>query len=323
MERLDGPRARRHSRRMDSTTFDAIHQVASLQGSSIARDQLRRLGMPTSTIDRYLKDGRLRPDRAGCYTLLGATATRFAQLWRAVLVVGHDAVISYDTAVRLHGLWSWSSSATVHVTVTERCHVDAPGVRIHHTRRQLRGERCQVHGLPAVSVARSICDVAGNVSRSTVADLVADATSRGLVTSAELLASAEARKRFPGRPAVLAALARLSVDQTRYRSKLERHSRDAIVVAALPAPRINHPVVDVHGRLRYLDHAWPQVCYGAELNGPHHAQPTQQRKDAVRLISLESIGWTIDQFTPEDVWRGAHVPVIESRLRQLGHPSMR
>lgn len=308
-----------------------LDRQAARQGGLVLRPQVSALGVPDASIDRWLRSGRLRhTERPGIYVVCGAPDDDLRAVRVALAAVGHDALVAHASAIRAWGLWgspgglgSSSPNGRVHILVAERAQAEVPGVRIHHTRRLLDAERALVRGVPVTSVARSICDVAGSVTPATVADLVADACSRSLLTPGDLHLSVEARRRFPGRRAVRAALLRLTPDQERYRSKLERRARDALVGAGLPAPRVNHPVLDRDGRVRLLDLAWPEARVAAEVDGPHHAAPSQQRRDATRTLAIEGQGWTVDRFTPDDVTSGALIEVVRSRLAERRHPALR
>lgn len=294
-----------------------VHRHLADNGGVTSRRALEAMGVPRSTLKDWILAGRLEAE--GAVALRGGSvpSSRETRLRVALLEVGQGAVFSHATAIRLWGLWRWGDDDPLEVIVDSRAKREPPGVRVHHTRRLLPREVTTLEGVGLTRMARCICDVAGRVRPATVKDLLADAASRDLVDLAELFSSVEARKRFPGRTAVRAALAAFDEEQARYRSKTERRSRAAIVAAGLPAPLINYPV---RGRLQpyLLDHAWPAVRYDVELDGPEHLRPSQAARDRRRDADLTEIGWTVDRFPVDEVDRGEHLPVIRDRLRELG-----
>lgn len=305
----------------------SLDATASLAHGLTTRQRLVAADVPRSTIDRWLRTGVLLDvhDRAhGVYRHVGAPFTDEARVLAAVLAIGEDAVASHATAVRVWGLWP-HGTGMVDVAVGRRSKVDPAclGIRLHHSRKLPAAERDERDGIPVTTVARTICDVARSVRPRTVADLVADASSRDLLDIADLQASLDRRLRFPGRRAVALALAGFSQELARFLSKLERHGRTMLIDAGLPGPRVNYPVTGASGTIWACDLAYPGVGLDLELDGPAHAQPSQQRRDRRRDADLQAVGWVVDRFSEEEVRSGAFVGPVLARLRELEHPALR
>ncbi len=307
---------------MDTDLRTDLLAAASRSHGVITRRRLLALGARGSTLDDD-RAGRLCELLPGVYRAAGAPATAHGRVLAAVLGVGDDALASYVTALRLWGLWPLTTDGDVDVMVDERAQVDPSGVRLHHTRLLHPTERTELLAIPVTTVARTLCDVARYVTPLTVRDLLADGVSRGLVTPADVARSVELRRRFPGRSSVRDALARFTEAQGRYFSKLERRSRNSVVGDGLPAPQVNLPIVGASGHSYLGDQVWFEVLYDAEVDGPHHLQPSQQRRDQRRDADLCAAGWAVDRFTEDEIRAGEHLPVIRARLIERGHPALR
>lgn len=298
---------------MSDYDFRAVIALFSTRGGIASRRELTALGVPPSTVVDWVTRGLLEPVGARVLRLGPPGDSELARLWSAVLAVGQASVLSHHTSIRRWGLWGSDPGVDVHVLTPTRAKHRPTGVIVHHTRRLLAREHTLLDGLPVATPARAICDVAGGIRPTTVVDLVADAMSRQLVRLDDLERCVEARRRFPGRAAVRAALETLDDQDARYLSKLERTSAMAIRRAGLPSPRINYPI-RLAGQARLLDHAWPEVRYCVEIDGPHHLRPSQREDDERRDEALRRAGWAVDRFTPEVVARAAHVGLIAARL---------
>ena len=76
----------------------------------------------------------------------------------------------------------------------------------------------------------------------------------------------------------------------------------------------------VVGRLAEVDIPFFELCYGVEIDGPHHLLPEQAAKDRARDRMLaRTCGWSIDRYLwfelEDDPER--FVREVQARLREL------
>jgi very-short-patch-repair endonuclease len=99
----------------------------------------------------------------------------------------------------------------------------------------------------------------------------------------------------------------------RSQSPMETRIRLAIVLAGLPAPVSQHPVV-LAGREFALDLAYPEVKLAIEYNGADHLRPDRALRDLEREQLLVAAGWYIIRF---GAVTALHYPrTIAARVRQ-------
>ena len=215
------------------------------------------------------------------------------------------AFFSHSTAARLLGAptpWRLERLDAVHVTVeAPRRAPHAQGL-IGHSRAILPGDIIQLpSGLRVSAPARMWCEMASALD---LADLVAVADfllhrSRRLATAGVLGARLAVGDRL-GRPRRLAEA--LALTDARSESRPESLVRVCCVLAGLPAPSVNHELVDiVTGRGLRLDLAWPERKFAIEYQGDGHRTPEQWRRDMTRRENLRLAGWTILELNADDL----------------------
>jgi very-short-patch-repair endonuclease len=95
-------------------------------------------------------------------------------------------------------------------------------------------------------------------------------------------------------------------------SPMESRIRLAIVLAGLPRPVSQHPVV-IAGRSFYLDLAYPEVQLVVEYNGAEHLRPDRALRDLEREQLLVGAGWRIIRFRAATTLH--HPRTIAARVR--------
>lgn len=88
-------------------------------------------------------------------------------------------------------------------------------------------------------------------------------------------------------------------------SPMETRLRMVLVLAGLPRPTVQHPVLDDVARTAvWLDLAYPEHRIGIEYEGAGHAGVDRLLRDADRYTRLVSAGWRIYRYTKQDVLHG-------------------
>ena len=238
--------------------------------------------------------GRLSRLRRGLYT--GAEPDRRSLVEAAVVRL--DAVASHETAAALWGLPTLGTSTTMHVTRTRRsqgvAHYD--GVTVHHA--SLDPAHLAVHnGIPLTTPARTVLDIARH--RSFWAGVVvADAALRmRCCTREELLAVAEACRRWPG---VTKGRRVVGFADEQAESPLESISRVAFHDYELPVP-ILQAVIGGYERADFL---WPDYRVIGEADGlGKYTSPDVLRREKEREQSIAQLGFTTFRWTWRDAFR--------------------
>ena len=167
-----------------------------------------------------------------------------------------------------------------------------PGVTIHRTRLLPRADRRTKDGLPLTAPARTLIDLASDMSERELERALDEALIRRLLNERTLR---RALDRSQGRPGVgrLRALIGEGLSKGATRSESERLFRRLLRAAELPAPEFN---VRVGPYL--LDALWPEHRVAAELDGYRfHSGRVPFEADRVRDADLS--GFKVLRFT----WR--------------------
>ena len=122
--------------------------------------------------------------------------------------------------------------------------------------------------------------------------MVVQARQRGLVDLPSLVAQVARMRKAPGLPRLRAALDLL--DGERVDSMLEREVRRGLRTAGIPAPLPEPLWLDVEGRRRQIDIAWPSLLVGIEVDGfAHHHTAADLARDHAKANALAAEGWVV------------------------------
>lgn len=233
--------------------------------------------------------------------------------------------VSHQTALLLHGCWTFRSGTAVHVT-----HLSNPSIDREHETDVVRHwtklpdrDRCVMGGIPVTTLERSLVDSIRTLepdSALVVADsafrrgastvlverIVAESLGRrGVVQARETLGRADPRSASPGESLVRAAMYR---------------ARDV-------SPSLQIPVTTRIGTF-WVDVGWPDLKVGFEFDGAvkysggAYGDPeSAQRERARRVRALEEAGWLIFEVKWADVIDPARLDalVYDAFLLGLAH----
>jgi very-short-patch-repair endonuclease len=178
----------------------------------------------------------------------------------AVLACGNGAVLSHRSAAALWKLLPYPAQSPVHVTVPNRALAQRPGIRIHRVQELPRDEITTEHGIPITTPARTILDVAAEVTAGELEQAVATAVRNHRTTRPKLDSLLAGYPRRPGTRALRTLLER-GGRPAFTRSRPERRLLDLIRKAGLPAPEANLKTE------RYeLDLYWPEYRLAVEVD---------------------------------------------------------
>lgn len=310
--------------------MDALRAVAEARGYFSRADALRA-GYDDNAIARACRVEAWRRVRPGAYT--------FSDLWPSARpdqarLVGHvvadrlapNVALSHVTAALDHGLTVWSEDDAVldltHVTRLDgtagRC--DA-GV-LHHEGFTLPSDVVRLDGRSVMNAARAALETASMQSQEAGLVTLDNLLHQKKATRSQLLSTYEDLQHWPAMrhvrvPVLMASGKAESVGESR--------SRWLFHTQSVPAPQLQHPVVDDVGRLLgYTDFAWPGLRLLGEFDGkvkyqrllrdgetPSEAVVREKRREE-RLC--EQTGWLMIRLVWSDLY---HPAATAARVRRL------
>lgn len=96
----------------------------------------------------------------------------------------------------------------------------------------------------------------------------------------------------------------LTLADRRAGSPMETRLRLLLVLAGLPHPAVQHPVLDDERRRAvWLDLAYPDEGIGIEYEGAGHTEPDRVLADIDRYTRLVAAGWRIFRYTKQQISR--------------------
>ena len=253
---------------------------------------------------RALAAGMLTPVRRGVHKVAGAPSSTWQPLLAACLATGPGVVASHRAAAGLHRFPGFVEGKVEITSLTGRAPRLA-GARCHATGVFESHERQWVLSLPVTCPARTIVDLAGELSAHRIGALVDHARRRGQCSPTEI-DQALLRLGGPGR-AGTAALRRALADRVAGDSDLEARWLRTLSRAGLTPPAFQHQVV-TGGRVLLLDFAWPEQRVGVEVDGwEPHRQRSAWDHDHDKINAYLEAGWRVLFVTsnsrPRDVLR--------------------
>ncbi|MDQ6928773.1 MAG: type IV toxin-antitoxin system AbiEi family antitoxin domain-containing protein, partial [Actinomycetota bacterium] len=272
--------------------FDLLARIAVAQHGLVTRRQALAGGVGPSTIDRWIRSGRLVVVHPSVYRLACVPDSFEGRLLASCLAVGKQAVVSHRSAA---ALWGVESEQRLELSVVGS--EAAPRGTLVHRVAQLDTvdvtERC---GLPVTRPARTIVDLAGVLTPAALEAVLDDNLSRRLVTcdylSRRLDELGRAGRKGTG---VLAQLLAARPDgRFRAQTKFERRVLALLDAAGIEGAVPQYEVRLPSGRKVYLDVALPADLLALEAESyQYHSSRTAWSKDHVRNRELVALGWRI------------------------------
>jgi hypothetical protein len=317
---------RSHARHADA--------LAHLGGGPWSRENLLALGWTSRQIERDVEAGRLVGVRRGLYRPVTVAPDWTLPETYAPFVAqtGAPAVVSHESAARVHALWLPSGAdERVHLTTAGRPLPTDAAVRRHRAALPT-GEVVLLGGVPVTSVTRTAVDLA--LGRQLPQALVVlDSAARRLALGEAWRTSAgramlsrpggerrahraqqllgQAARGAARRPGARSLRRALPWVDPRSESPYESWSRGTLVVAGLAPEAVGFAVVGASGRQYFADMAWPSWKLIAEVDGltKYGDDPRTVRErlqaERHRQADLEDAGWAVVRWTAGE--RGAAI----------------
>jgi very-short-patch-repair endonuclease len=269
--------------------------VAERQAGMITRRQLTAVGLRSSTVDDWLRTGRLvRLSTAGVYRVAGTADTPHRAAWFAAL--SSRAPVSYLTA----GQW-WElpvpDDGLVHITRLERRRLDWPtGVRVHRVAVR-RADLIRHRGLWVTTRTVTLLDCLGWVSFVDARQLADRAISQKWLTVADIVDRLESQPGRWGNRQLRRLAGAIGVGAAESERRLHRLLRRAGITGWTP----NLPVT-IGTRSYEIDVAFPEARIAIEVDGfRYHSEGDRFQQDRTKQNALTAAGWRILRFTWADL----------------------
>jgi hypothetical protein len=269
------------------TVEELLARLASRSHGIVTRKHLLGVGLTGDQIWRRVRNGSLIEQYRGVYRVGHAAPSTEADYLAAVRACGEDAVLSGLAAAWLWGLIK-GSPPTPEVT--------SPGFHkldglISHRRPNLdRRDRGSCRGVPVLTVAAMIVDVAAVLDRAGLARICHEAGVRYRTTPRQVGQALVRRPKARGSRGLRAVLVG---DEPALLSRLERRFRDLLIDEGLPLPETNR-----RAGTRRVDCRWEGHGLTVELdsyrfhNSRHSWEADRQREREARARGDEHRRYT-------------------------------
>ncbi|MBA3278654.1 MAG: DUF559 domain-containing protein [Geodermatophilaceae bacterium] len=233
-----------------------------------------------------------------------------------LLTMPPGSLISHDSAARIWGidLPRAAESELIQVIAPRALRPKHRADRVVHEAVRLGpADADTVEGVAVTSPARTWWDLATSLAP---ADLLAVTDQLLRSWSPRLLLERMLSEHTGDRGAVRARGA-LRYGDSRAESRMESVLRWVLIEGGLPAPELQHVVVDTTGFIARVDLAYPLHMIAIEYDGAVHRNSDVFIQDLRRQNRLVAAGWTVLRFSGSDVLaRPADVvsQVLQARL---------
>ena len=210
----------------------------------------------------------------------------------AVLACGDGAFLSHTPAGQLQGIVDRRDRTALHVSVTDRTHLQIPGLVIHRPRALELRDTTRFRGIPTTSATRTVWDIASTSPPSPIRRAFRQAEKLGLLNRprlSELLSAAASRR---GAATIRELLAARLLPLAETRSWLEDLLFTICDEHDLPMPAVNVPLLG-----HEVDFFWPPARFVVEGDGGDHLDPAQRDRDHARDIDLGRAGFLVRRYS--------------------------
>jgi predicted transcriptional regulator of viral defense system len=285
-----------------TTAEERIARIAARQHGAVTRVQLLRAGISAKEIEYRLRIGALIRVYPGVYRVGHAAPSVEAWYMAAVLACGEGAVLCGRAAAHIQCLIKGPAPRPEVIAPTKR---RVKGIKTRRSRIH-PGERTRVRNIPVTTVARTLVDLAAELTLEELAKACHEAGVRYKTTPRQVNAVLARRPNAPG-AAKLRAVMEGKAPVTL--SKLEGRFLELVEQAALPLPITNRPA----GGHR-VDCRWPQHPLTVELDSyRYHNSRHSWEQDRKREREAYARGDQFRRYTYHDVFEDPSRMLAELR----------
>lgn len=290
-----------------------VATLAQTQHGVVSGWQMVDLGLSRSGIGHRVRMGRLHRVMSNVYAVGHARLSREGRWMAAVLTAGRGAVLSHASAAA-HWELRRGSSPVIDVTVPTRAgRRPRHGLRIHRSGRLRPEDVTTYDAIPVTSPARTLLDIAEQISRGSLERAVDRADALGifdLVDVRDVLAA------YPGRAGSGSLIAVL--DLYREEPQFTRSEFEELFLELCEAHAIPRPTVNGSAGGYEVDFLWRAQRLVVETDGRRdHATRAAFERDRAKDARLVVAGYHVVRFTYRQVTREP-VAVAATVLALLG-----
>jgi very-short-patch-repair endonuclease len=302
-----------------------IVAAATGQLGILSRQRAHDASITDKQLRSRVSSGFLRQIGPNSFELAGNHRGPRAELLALITDLRGTVFASGPTAAALHGFDGYPLRAPFDVLILRGRNVRRIGHRIHTTQRLDLIDRASVEGIPVISGARTLIDLA-NVESVERLRIAYDSGLRDGKFNESHLHRRVVALRSSGRhgiPHLLEAIEGSEIVSGAH-SWLERAFLRLLADAHLPRPDTQVVLSRAEDRLVRVDFRFPTTSVVVEVLGyRYHSSPEQLRRDAVRMNALLTDGYRPYQFTYEQVVDQPDSVVAEVRAALDGTPPQR
>ncbi len=313
---------------MNRSVDEAVHEIAATQHGCVHSAQIAAAGGDRALIRRRVRAGRwtrLHPD---VVHLPGRPVSWTTAIWAAHLQFGAESVVSHESAAELHGIEGTLRGVLSLIVPRPHRHESAK-VRIHRLTDLRPDHVVRKDGLPVTTPARTILDLAGQLSRPRLLHVVQCAVI-DRHTTLPTIGATLARVRRRGKPGVrhleevLDHLGGEPQSHGRLEALLDRLIATIPGAVALPEQLI----VGRRSVVGLVDRLFPVERLIVEADGRRwHSRVQRLANDARRDKEAAAVGYQTARFTWEELTsdldgsRRLLVDILEERRQGLKPPN--
>jgi hypothetical protein len=230
----------------------------------------------------------------GVYSRGDADATR--KLRGLDLVCGEVVAVCLGTAAAVYG-FDTEDTGQLHILNPLNHQIRPATDLIVHRRKG--APLITVAGRPTTAPSWTAIEVARGLSRRRALATLDAALRTGHCDPRALAQAASAQA---GRRGIVKVRAMIPLADGRAESPMESEARLVMLDGGLPAPVLQHVIVDALGRYRRVDFAWPEYMVAAEYDSEAwHSGSDALRRDREKLAAIQELGWTVIPIVGNDV----------------------
>jgi hypothetical protein len=292
-------------------------KLAASQYNTVTVEQLTGLGIGRASIEKAVRNGRVRRLYQGVYAMGHADLSPHGHCLAAVLACGPGALLSHWSAAWLQGLLS-TKPFPVHVT-TPLPRKRRGSIEIHHSRTFTEDDRTVECEIPGTSIARTALDLAPLLRFHRLRRLLKRSEELEAFDLPAFESVLARNKGHRGNKPLRRAVA--LYEPPRFtRSGTESYFVSLVERAGLPRPSTSYVEAG-----HELDVYWPELRFAVEIDVfETHGTRESFEADRMRDEDLKLAGIEITRVTGKRLEREPRqvldrvARLLEQRRRQLG-----
>ena len=294
-----------------------VARKAARQHGCLRFDQLVEFGLDDAAVARRVRKGWLHRVHVGVYAVGYPPHTLDAHFMAAALAGGRGAFLSRWATCALAELMRWNDGP-IDVTVRGSAARRRAGIRFHRARSLDPRDTTHIRGIPTITPARAILEIAPQLSDRRLKRLVRKAQAERVASVRQFEAMLGRANGHAGTQRIAAIIATGSAPTY---SGDEDDVLDLVLDAGFEHPEVNQRLIvgPATDRAPYFpDMRWPARHVILEVDSVWHDDPLSQQLDAERQAELEAAGERVLRTTKEQAC--ANPRQLVARLDAAGAP---